>query len=211
MENNWVITVGRQFCSGGAEIGHKIAKALDIPYYDREIIDEAAGLLKMSPEDIRKHDEKPPKLWDYPGYQYANYWYSEDPSLMLPISIRIAEAQFSAISNYADKGPCVIMGRCADFVLSDRPNVISVFIKADLSQRIERACRLYHISEAEAKKLIKKTDKIRADYYDSHTQQVWGRPEYYDIIIDSGKFGTDLAARLICECVERRSHEKPNL
>ena len=86
MDNNWVITVGRQFCSGGAEIGHKIAKALDIPYYDREIIDEAAGLLKMSPEEIRKHDEKPPKLWDYPGYQYANYWYSDDPSLMLPIS-----------------------------------------------------------------------------------------------------------------------------
>ena len=211
MDNNFVVTIGRQFCSGGAEIGHKVAKYLDIPYYDKEIIDEAAGILKMDAEDIKKHDEKPPRLWDYPGYQYANYWYTDDPSLMLPISIRIAEAQFSAINSFADKGNCVIMGRCADFVLSDRPNVISVFVKASLTSRIERAVRLYNITPEEAKKLIKKTDKIRADYYDSHTSQVWGRAEYYDLVIDSGTFGTDLAARLICECIEKKSHEKPNL
>ena len=103
MENNFIITVGRQFCSGGAEIGHKVAKYLGVPYYDKEIIDEAAGLLKMTPEEIKKHDEKPPRIWDYPGYQYANYWYSDDPSLMLPVSIRIAEAQFSVIEKYADR------------------------------------------------------------------------------------------------------------
>lgn len=211
MDKKFVITIGRQFCSGGAEIGHKVAKYLEVPYYDKEIIDEAAGILNMDAEDVKKHDEKPPRLWDYPGYQYANYWYSEDPSLMLPMSIRIAEAQFSAINRFADKGNCVIMGRCADFVLSDRPETISVFIKADISQRIQRAVRLYNVSEDEAKKLIKKTDKIRADYYDSHTSQVWGRAEYYDIVIDSGKFGTDLSARLICECIEKKVHEKPNL
>ena len=211
MENNWIITIGRQFCSGGAEIGHKVAKLLDIPYYDKEIIDEAAGVLNMSAEDIKKHDEKPPRLWDYHGYQYANYWYMDDPSLMLPMNIRIAEAQFGAITNFADKGPCVIMGRCADFILSDRPNVISVFVKADMAKRIERACRLYHLSASDAKKLIKKTDKIRADYYDSHTQQIWGRAEFYDLVLDSGKFGTDLSARLICECVERKKGEIPNL
>ena len=165
----------------------------------------------MSSEDVKKHDEKPPKIWDYPGYQHANYWYMDDPSLMLPMSIRIAEAQFSVISKYAEEGPCVIMGRCADFVLSERPQTLNVFIKADLSKRIERACRLYHLNESEAKKLIKKTDRIRADYYDSHTQQIWGRAEYYDLILDSGKFGTDLSARLICEAIERKAHEKPNL
>ncbi len=211
MDKNFVITIGRQFCSGGAEIGHKVAKYFDIPYYDKEIIDEAAGILKMSAEDVKKHDEKPPRLWDYPGYQYANYWYSDDPSLMLPMSIRIAEAQFSAITGFADKGNCVIMGRCADFVLSDRPEAISVFIKADMSKRIERAVRLYDITPEQAKKLIKKTDKVRADYYDSHTSQVWGRADYYDLIIDSGKFGTDLAARLICEAIEKKTGEKPNL
>ena len=211
MKNNWVITVGRQFCSGGAEIGHKVAKFFDVPYYDKEIIDEAAGILNMAPDEIKKHDEKPPRIWDYPGYQYANYWYMDDPSLMLPISIRIAEAQFSAINAIADKGKCVIMGRCADFVLSDSPNVLRVFIKADMSKRIERAVRLYHITPEEAKKLIKKTDKIRADYYDSHTSQIWGKAEYYDLVIDSGTFGTDLAARLICECIEKKKSEIPNL
>ncbi len=211
MNKNFIITVGRQFCSGGAEIGHKVAKFFDVPYYDREIIDEAAGVLKMTPEEIKKHDEKPPRFWDYPGYRYANYWYSDDPSLMLPISIRIAEAQFSVINSLADRGSSVIMGRCADFVLADRPEVISVFIKADLSKRIERAVRLYHITPEEAKKLIRKTDKIRADYYDSHTSQVWGKADYYDLIIDSGKFGTDLSARLICECIEKKVGEKDNL
>lgn len=211
MDKNYVITIGRQFCSGGAEIGHKVAKALSVPYYDKEIIDEAAGLLRMTPEEIKKHDEKPPRIWDYPGYQYANYWYSDDPSLMLPVSIRIAEAQFSVIEKYADKGSCVIMGRCADFVLSHHPSVIRVFVKADLERRIERAVRLYHITHDEAKKLIKKTDKIRADYYDSHTSQIWGRADYYDLVIDSGKFGTDLSARLICECIEKRKHELDNL
>lgn len=211
MDKNFIITIGRQFCSGGAEIGHKVSKYLEIPYYDKEILDEAAGILKMDAEDVKKHDEKPPRLWDYPGYQYANYWYTDDPSLMLPVSIRIAEAQFSAINKFADNGNCVIMGRCADFVLADRPNVISVFIKADIASRIQRAVRLYNITPEEAKKLIKKTDKIRADYYDSHTSQVWGRAEYYDLVIDSGKFGTDLSARLICECVEKKANEKPNL
>ena len=211
MDRNFIITLGRQFCSGGSEIGHKVAKFFDVPYYDKEIIDEAAGILDMDAEEIKKHDEKPPRFWDYPGYQHANYWYMDDPSLMLPISIRIAEAQFSAINSFADKGSCVIMGRCADFVLADRPNVISVFIKADMSKRIERAVRLFHITEDEAKKLIKKTDKIRRDYYDSHTSQVWGKADYYDLVIDSGKFGTDLSARLICECIERKKNEIPNL
>ncbi|MGN1081126.1 MAG: AAA family ATPase, partial [Acutalibacteraceae bacterium] len=102
----------------------------------------------------------------------------------------------------ASKGPCVIVGRCADFVLKDIPNVLKVFIRADKSLRIQRAVRLYGLTEKDAAKLIKKTDNVRADYYRYHTGQSWSDAKNYNLVIDTGYTGTDIAAKIIEECLE---------
>lgn len=197
MKGNWVITIGRQFCSGGAEIGQKVAERLGIPYYDKVIIDHTAEKLNISNELIEKHDEKPTSVWDQYGYS----WYHGDPSLMLPLSMKISEAQFQIIREYAKNAPCVIVGRCADYILRNHKNVINVFIRCDIEKRVDRATKLYKIDSAEAKKLVRKTDRIRANYYSSHTHDEWGISENYDLIIDSGLFGIDGAAKLIEETV----------
>lgn len=202
MKGNWVITIGREFCSGGADTGRKVAEHFGIPYYDKEIIDKTAELLNMSVDDITAEDEKPAGFWDYPGYQYSNYWYAQDPSLMMPINMRVATAQFDAICGYAQSGPCVIIGRCADYVLQNRENVLSVFIRSDMEKRIERAQQLYGYGTAEAKKLLRRTDRIRANYYTRHTQQEWGNSESYNMILDAGKLGTDNAAAIIIHTIE---------
>ena len=198
MKKGWVITIGREFCSGGAEVARKVAERLDIPYYDRDLIDHAAERTNLSREMVEAHEEKhkPFRLGDPYGYGYI---YRDDPSLVLPVHTRIYEAQCDAIRRLAEK-PCVIVGRCADYVLGECANVlnvISVFIRADFDKRVKRCMRVYNRTEADAKKLIQKTDKIRAKYYNTHTQRDWGEIGNYTLIVDTGEFGTDGAAALI--------------
>ena len=205
MKQEWVITIGREFCSGGAEIAHRLSEVLEIPYYDKNIIDHTAELLDLSTDVVREHDEKPAHFWDVSGYQYSNLWYSDDPSLLLPLSYRIADAQFKLIRAAATKGPCVIVGRCADYALKDRTNVLDVFIRAELQARIGRAVRLYDIEESEAKKLIQKTDKIRKNYYENYTHRGWGDSSHYEMVLDSGRLGTEVIVQMIQNFVENTS------
>lgn len=191
MDNGIIVTIGRQFCSGGAEIGKKLAEKLSIPYYDKEIIDSTAELLKINQTLVAKHDEKPTSVWDMPGFQYGIAGYSADPSFMLPLSIRIAEAQFETIRDFARNGSCVIIGRCADYVLRNNKSALHVFIRANIEKRVERAIRLYKLDKQDATKLIKKTDKIRSNYYSSHTHSEWGTSDNYTLILDSGVLGID--------------------
>ncbi len=201
MNSNWVITIGRQFCSGGAEIGQKVAEELSIPYYDKQIIDSTAEKLNVASATVEKHDEKPLSVWEIPGFQYGYSWYTSDPSLMLPLSMKVAETQFQIIRDLAKEGPCVIVGRCADYILRNNKSTLNVFIRADIEKRIERAERLYKLDSAEAKKLIRKTDRIRANYYSSHTHDEWGTSPNYDLIIDSGKLGIDACVKLIADTI----------
>ena len=92
MKNNWVITIGREFCSGGAETAHKLSKLLDIPYYDKEIIDEAVKTTQLAEDVVAHHDERPVGYADVGGYQYGGLWYTDDPSLLLPVGMRVAES-----------------------------------------------------------------------------------------------------------------------
>ena len=121
MKNNWVITIGREFCSGGAETAHKLSKLLDIPYYDKEIIDEAVKTTQLAEDVVAHHDERPVGYADVGGYQYGGLWYTNDPSLLLPVGMRVADAQFEVIRRTASQGPCVIVGRCADLVETTQP------------------------------------------------------------------------------------------
>lgn len=205
MNNSWIITIGREYCSGGAETGHRVAEYFGIPYYDKKIVDEAADIAGMSSDTVKRHDEKPVSMFSFMAevnsYPYSSYYYASDPELSYPVGMKIADAQFKLIRSYAKKGPCVIVGRCADYILRDQPNVLNVFIRADMGMRVERAMRLYGIEASDAKKLIKRTDKIRSSYYKYHTNQEWSDPANYNLIIDSGKMGTRAAAEVIERCI----------
>lgn len=210
MKNIKVITIGREFSSGGADIGHMIADHFGIPCYNKTIIDKSAEELKFDKELVERYDERPHSIWrGVSGYQYGYSWYAGDPSLMQPINESIAEAQFSAIRRFAEEGPCVLIGRCADYVLRERDDVFNVFVRADLELRIQRCMRRHDdLSAAEAKKLIRQTDKVRSAYYESHTDRKWGASGLVDMILDSGRLGVETAAELVIAAVEHLQ-EKP--
>ena len=203
MKNNWVITIGREFSSGGAETAHKLSKLLDIPYYDKEIIDEAVKTTQLAEDVVAHHDERPVGYADVGGYQYGGLWYTNDPSLLLPVGMRVADAQFEVIRRTASQGPCVIVGRCADYVLEEQKNVFNVFVRSDMENRVTRCREEFGLTEADARKLIRKTDKIRSNYYRYYTQTEWGDPSHYDLVIDAGRLGTDAAAYLIAAYVRQ--------
>ena len=197
MKTNLTVTIGREFCSGGALIARRVAELLEIPLYDKEIIDGAVKITDLPEKTVTAHDEQPLGYFSVGGYQYGFNWYTDDPSLLLPMGMRVAEAQFDVMRKATAEGPCVVVGRCADYVLEDCENKLNVFIKADLSHRISTACRRYDISREEAKRLIRKTDRIRSSYYHYYTQQVWGASENYDLIIDTSKVDAETAAAMI--------------
>lgn len=196
---HWVVTIGREFCSGGADTAHALAKLLDIPYYDKAIIDETVTHAGLAEDVVALHDERPVGYTDVGGFQYGGLWYAQDPSLMLPMGMRVAEAQFDVIRKVARRGSCVIVGRCADYALEeeDELNVLNVFIRSDMEQRVQRAMAAFQLTEGDARKLIRRTDKIRGSYYRYYTQRQWGDASSYHLVIDAGKVGTDGAARMI--------------
>ncbi len=126
----------------------------------------------------------------------------------MPLNHRIFLAQFDAIRSIADKGPCVIVGRCADYVLRDRPNEISFFIKADVSSRVQRAVEFYGMDPAKAEDEIRKADKRRANYYNYYATAAWGDVNNYDLVVDTGAVGVEGAVDIMCEFVKLREQFK---
>ena len=204
MEKQHVITIGRELCSGGADIGHLVADHFGVPCYNKTILDKTAEKLQVDKEVVEKYDERANGMWkNFTGYQYGYGWYTYDPALVQPLHDSIAEAQFDEIRRFAEEGSCVLIGRCADYVLRNRDDVFTVFIRADLEKRVQRASRLYDLSAAEAKRLVRRTDKIRAAYYEAHTDRTWGSAGNFDLILDSGRLGLEPTAALIIAAVER--------
>ena len=128
---------------------------------------------------------------------YAGNTYTE-----MPINHKVFLAQFDAIKKIADEGPCVLVGRCADYALESYPNVVSIFIRADMEDRIRRVATRLDLTDAKAKDLINKTDKKRASYYNYYTNKKWGDAESYDICINSSKFGVDGCVKAIKDFLE---------
>jgi len=197
MSDNLVICIGRQFGSGGHEIGTRLAKALDIPCYDKEILRRAAEDSGIVEELFEKADEKPTNSFLYtlsmsggPVASFANYSdYLTNDKLFL--------FQTKTIREMADKSPCVIIGRCADYILRGYKNRLSVFVHAPLELRIQRIARMHNIDEDAARSLIKKTDKSRANYYSFYTENDWGAAATYDLCLNAGKLGLDASVSLL--------------
>ena len=200
-----IITIGRQFGSGGREIGKRLADELGIKFYDKELLSRAAKDSKICKELFETHDEKPTNSFLYSLVMDSySFGYPSSSYTDMPINHKIFLAQFDTIRKIADEGPCILVGRCADYALEEYSNVLSVFIHADMDARIRRIARIYDLTDAKAKELIKKTDKRRSSYYNYYSNKKWGAAESYNICLDSSILGIDGTAEAIEQLVALR-------
>jgi cytidylate kinase len=198
-----VITIGRQFGSGGREIGDKLAKAYDIKYYDRELLARASKESGFCEEILMNHDERPTNSFLYNlVIDTYSFGYNSSSFVDMPISQKVFLAQFDTIKKVAEEGPCVIVGRCADYALEGRDNVINLFIYADESFKVGRIMEQYNLDEAKARDMIVKKDKQRQSYYNYYTNRKWGKAESYDLCINSAVLGIDGSVKLIKQYID---------
>ena len=202
-----VITVGRQYGSGGREIGTMLAEKLGIAYYDDMLLKEAAKESGLCEDLFRSLDERPKSCL----YSVAMDPYSFSMNHVMPkgsIEQQVYLATYDTIKKLADKGPCVLIGRCADYALKDRDDVINLFITAPLENRIERVARRNGITRDEAKERIKRTDKSRASYYNYYSSRDWGDAKSYDLCIDSSLLGIEGTVELLEKLVTLKGIEQ---
>lgn len=195
INKKFVITIGRQRGSGGRTVGKELARRFGIHYYDREILTVASHELGSDEEYLATLDERSinvihnifPTAYDSLSFQY------------LPTSAELIGVQTRLIREFGQRHSCVIVGRCADYVLRDMPNVTNIFLTADPADREARISRIYGISETEARKQIKRMDSERAKYYRSQTGQYWGNSANYHLCVNTSKLGVNET----CDVVEK--------
>lgn len=193
-----IITIGRQFGSAGREIGEKLAKEFDIPCYDKELLTRAAKESGFCEELIQTHDERPTNSFLYNLVMDTySFGYNAAGLIDMPISQKVFLAQFDAIKKMADEGPCIIVGRCADYALADYENCLSIFIHADKACKIKRIMEKYNLSESKAKDMISKKDRQRQSYYNYYSSKRWGASESYDLSVNSSTLGIDGTVNLL--------------
>lgn len=198
-----IITIGRQFGSGGREIGEKLALKLGIPFYDKDLLKRAAKESGLCEEIFENFDEKPSSSFLYSlvmdpySLGYSNNGYD------LPLNHKVFLAAFDTIKKIADEGACVIVGRCADYALQDYDNVLNVFVHAPLEDRIKRISAKYELSESKAKDMIYKKDKQRASYYNYYSSSKWADIKNYDLTINSSHLGIDQTVEVIAAIAQR--------
>lgn len=198
-----IITIGREFGSGGRQIGQEIANYFGIKCYDKELLEHAASDSGICKELFEHHDEKPTNSFLYSlvmdtySFGYSSAGFNE-----MPMNHKIFLAQFEAIKKLAGEGPCVMVGRCADYALADWKDCFSVFIHANMDARIRRIAQKYNLSDKKAKDTIVKTDKSRASYYNYYTNKKWGDAQSYHLCLDSSKLGIENTAKVIIEAVK---------
>ncbi|MBE6734661.1 MAG: cytidylate kinase-like family protein [Ruminococcaceae bacterium] len=203
MSNKYIITIGRQFGSGGREIGKALAESLGIPFYDKELISIAAKESGMDAEVFKNVDERATNSLLYSlsmglysfGSSFAN-------NSELPINDRLYILQHQIIKKLAEEGPCVIVGRCADYVLKDRDDCVNIFIHADIEYRKKRAIEIHNVQKNRAEQIVNKTDKVRANYYSFYSGQKWGFAQNYHLSIDSSNLTPEQAVKLITAYLE---------
>ena len=174
-----VITVSRQFGSGGREFGIKLARALEIPFYDKDLISMAAQNSNLSEEFMRHYEESAPGIFSRTLYSYYQ----------MPMTDQIYIAQSNLIKRLAQEGPCVIIGRCADVIVEDS---VKIYVHAPLAKRVERKLAMdTGVSAEKMEDHVKATDKKRKKYYEYYTDQKWGMAENHHLCLDSGLVGVD--------------------
>ena len=191
-----IITISREFGRGGRFIGEEVAKKLGIAYYDKNIISQIAEKSGLSPEYIQENAELSPKKGLFA------YAFSGRDITGKSVEDMVYEAQRNIILELAEKEPCVIIGRNADYILKDRDDVLNVFIHGDMLEKIKRITGLYNVKEKEAVKMMADTDKRRRTNYNFYTDQNWGKASNYTLCLNSSQLGYDRCEMIIMECVK---------
>ncbi|MEA5074341.1 MAG: cytidylate kinase-like family protein [Eubacterium aggregans] len=204
-----IITISRQFGSGGHNIAKRLAKRLEIPFYDEEIIVEAAKESGIDPEMVKALEETPTNSLLYSLSSSAIFGGgSFSPVVDLPMTDKVFLAQSEVIRQYAEAGSCVIVGRCGNFVLRDDPDAVDVFIHRDLEERINQVAKLYDLTQKKAAESVKKVDKQRSGYANYYSDRNWGQADNYDLALNSGLLGEDGCIEVIITFLNRMALRK---
>lgn len=190
-----IITISRQYGSGGSEIGKKISKILDIPYYDKTIIDVTAKESGFDPSYIERVEQSTTTSFLYNLAMNGMY--------MQPLTDQLFAAEAKVIKALADKGPCVIVGRCADYILREYYNSFNVFVYSSDKFRISRITEYDGLTEQEASDIIKQKDKARRRHYKYYTERNWGDASNYDICVNTQSCGIEASAEIIAKLADR--------
>ena len=195
-----IITISREFGSGGRTIGHQVAEALGIPFYDKELVEQVALESGFAPKFIEEHGEHSP------GKSIFSYAFAAQgvPGVMNGLSAAdfLWNIQCNVILQLAEKGPCVIVGRNADYVLKDRPDCLHAFIHASMDSRAERIVRLYGESEKSPQARLNEKDKRRKVNYQHYTGRTWGQAQNYDICLDSSVLGIETCTKILVDLMQ---------
>ena len=202
-----IITIGRQYGSGGREIGKKVAEKLGIPYFDKELLARVAKESGFCEEMIKNNYEIPTNSFLY-NVVMDTYSFGYNTAFVdMPMSQKVFLAQFDTVKKIANEGSCVIVGRCADYALSDYPNCLNLFIYGKEEAKAQRISERQNVTFSQAKDMCVKRDKQRQSYYNYYSNKKWGRADSYDLCIDSGKLGIDGTVDFIIDFV-RKLEEK---
>ena len=193
-----IITISREFGSGGREIGKLLAEQLDIPFYDKELLEMASKESGICHELFESNDESYTNSFLY-SLVMGNYPVSPEGRINpeMPLNHKLFLAQFDTIKKIAENGPCVIVGRCADYILKENADVLNFFVMGNLLEKKKRILERYDIEKNKVEDFIKKTDKRRAHYYNFYTDMRWGEAKNYDLCINSSKTGIQGAVELM--------------
>lgn len=199
-----VITIARQYGSGGHEVGEKLAQTLGLPCYDKALIAMAAKQSGFSEEVFADADEKATSSLLYSMVMGSYGFGSRIPGLNeMPINDKLFIIQSDIIKKAAEEGPCVVIGRCADYILREHPHCLNVFIHADKAARVQRIVEKGLCEERKAPDFITKKDKQRANYYNFYSNRRWDDLNNYSLTLDTSKFTVDQAVEMICEAAKR--------
>ncbi len=203
MRMDKIVTISRQYSSGGREIGRKLAEQWGVPFYDNELITRAAKESGYSVEAFESAESRATSSLLYSiARGMATSGNMNTTFHNLSLDDRLFLAQADIIKKVAEEGPCVIVGRCADYILRRCDNLVNIFVCADMDFRIERARTIDGMPLEKIEDNILKMDKRRSNYFNFHTGEKWGRTENYALCINSGRVGIDTAVQIIKDYVE---------
>lgn len=209
MSKKLIITIARQYGSGGREIGERLSKLLDIPLYDKEIIKVAADAGNLDHSVARKADETATNSLLYTLAMGSNVVGTTlSFGYRMPLNDKLFILQSDAIKSYAAEGSCIIIGRCADYVLRDEANVLRIFVYGDLDHRKARVAQRHpEVKSSQIIDLINKTDRRRSSYYNFYTGNKWGKYDNYDVAINSSTFGIEGTAEMLSSLAKKLIEE----
>jgi len=208
MSERYIITIARQYGSGGRYIGKMVAEQLGIPFYDKELVERAAEESGISKDLFEHADEKPSQpLWNILPASFSGFGGRVSVTDM-PMNDKLFLIQANTIRRIAEEGSCVIVGRCANYVLKDDPDLVRIFVHSSAEDKKNRLVTYYGVEEKDAESAMAKVDKTRANYFNYYSGLKWGSADTYDLSLNTSCLGTELSAKLIADFAKFKAEKR---